>query len=791
MYRLLLRYGWPLVLLLFAVAAGIAASYLPRLEVDAGTNVLLNEDDPDLAVYTLTRPDWGYDEYAIVCCRRENWFTPESIEILKGLAGELEKAPHVESLTSILSVPLLRNRPSPFPGLVLPVFLNQEGADLKGARDELLKHTQAVGNLISEDGRDISILCYLDVPESLLVLEPEWSRAQGRRTQAKLAGDKAAFQEAEATLDRIREAYHEGLRDLRARRTAMVGAIRDIARAWSPRMNEPIQLSGIPVININLIEHIAADLRIFGITAFAFFTLAFLVVYRNFRWTAMPILAALIPVVLVVGTMVITGKTVTVITSNLPVLLFVLMLPYTVYFIERYRERRTLLPDESGLEATAGAAGAAWTPCFFSCITTMAGFASLMTSGINPVRTFGTMMTIGMAVGLVCVFLFLPSLSRPLRPTPPTPARGTSGPVRIFEFAVLQVPELVLLLGATMLGLSIWGITRIRVETKFIDYFRSGSEVYRGLAAIDTRMGGTTPLEVMLTSEQPGFFKTEEGLAALEAAAAYFDGVPEAGRPRSLKTLLDEARKAIPKLTVVRLAKIKAARDQIREFVNEDFTVSRVLVRFRETAPTLHRNNILRGLERHLKEKVEPLGVKARDVGIFRLYANMLNSLVKSQRDTFLLVLGAIFAMLLLLFRSLILAVIVIVPQVLPALVCLGTMGFTGIPLDVVTVMVASIAMGVGIDAAIQYTVRYRAELEACGGDRRAAVTRAHATVGRAIWIATTIVVAGFSTLALSRFVPTATFGLFTALAMLMGQFAALTLLPSLMLLFKVPRLRP
>lgn len=761
----------------FLVAAAAAAAALPRFGIEAGTHVLLDERDPDLAYYNRSRVLWGYDEYAIVCARKADWFTPESVRLLSELAAELGRVPHVKSVTSILTVPLLRNRPSPF-GLPVPVLLTDPKADLEAARRELLGHTQAAGNLISADGRDVSLLAHLDIPESILALDTQWADAQARRDRARIA--------------ELEGPYRAALAELRARREAMVRGLREVAAAWGPpRLDEPVRLSGIPIININLLEHVAADLKVFGAVSLALFTLAFAATYRKVRWTALPILTCLLPVAFILGAMAAAGEKVTVITSNLPVLLFVLLLPYTVYVLERYRERRGLFPSEPHVDAVTAAAGDAWTPCLYSAATTMAGFASLLTSGIHPVRTFGLMMAIGMAVGLGTVFLFLPAAAAPLGAsgeTGPPSAWGPRGVVRLLAASALRAPGAVVAVGLTLLGLGLWGAARIRVETKFIDYFRPSSEVYRGLEYIDTRMGGTTPLEVVLEAPAPGFFRTPEGVEALAAAASYFERVPEAGNVRSLKTLLDEARKALPRLTVEQLAGIKAAREQLREFVDSEFRVARVLVRFRETAPTLHRRRILDGLRAHLAAEPRLGNLEPRVTGIFLLYSNMLQALLKSQRDTFLMVVAAIYAMLLALFRSPALAAVVLVPQVLPVVTCLGVMGWTGVPLDLVTVMIASIAMGVGIDSAIQYAVRYRAELRAAGGDRREAVRRAHATVGRAIWIATSIVVAGFILLSLSRFVPTAYFGIFTALAMVMGQAASLSLLPALFLLLRMPR---
>lgn len=781
LYRRFLERGGRAVLVLFLLASAGAAAFLPRFGTEASTHVLLNENDPDLAYYNLTRVEWEYDEYAIVLARRADWFTPESIADLKRFAEDLARAPHVKTVTSILSVPLLRTRPPAF-GFPVPTSLADPKADLVKARAELIAHTQTAGNLISADGRDVSLLVYLDVGDEIRSLEPQWARAQG-------TGDRAA-------LESLRPRYVAALDATKVRREAMMAALRATARAWTPRLDEPVRLSGIPVINVNLVEHVEADLKTFGLLSLVLFTLAFAGVYRRPRWTLLPILSCVLPVLLIVGFMAMTGKRVTVITSNLPVLLFVLMLPYTVYFVERSRERRALFPGESALDTCAGAAADIWTPCLFSATTTMAGFASLLTSGINPVRTFGLMMTIGIGVGLACVFLFLPAAAGRLRPesggasgTAPRP----SGAVRLLERLVLGSPRALTLGAFVLLGVAFWGTTKLKVETKFIDYFWPRSEVYQGLESIDRRLGGTTPLEIVLSSKTPGFFKTPAGLAAVDAAARGLDParVPAVGNVRTLKTLLDELRKspATKNLGVDQLSRIKVAEPLVRDFVNADFSVSRVLVRFRETDPQLHRNHILRDLRAFLAAQPELKDLDVRPTGVFLLYANMLNALIQSQRDTFLLVLGSIYLMLVVLFRAPLLALVVLLPQVLPVFVCLGTMGFTGVPLDLVTVMIASIAMGVGIDSAIQYTVRFRIELAAARGDFRAAVTNSHATIGRAIWIATWIVVAGFGVLAFSKFVPSVYLGLFTALAMLMGQLASLSVLPALFLLLKLPRI--
>ncbi len=297
MYRRLLERGWLAITLSFAAGLIGFGAFLPRVTVDASTNLLLDEHDPDLAYYSRSRRLWpGDDEFAMVCCRRPDWFTPESLAVLRGIEKDLAAVPHVRKVLSLFTVPLLRQGPVP-----LPVIVDAEGVDLAGARAEMTSHTLARGLFISGDGRDAVLLAYLDQP-------PEYDRLDRERKDAFERGDEAAAKAREP-------AFEEAAAELRRRRREMVEGVRAVAARWAAKTDGPIRLSGLPVINLGLIEFVAHDVKWFGVASLALFTLAFAAIYRRFRWTALPIAACLVPVVLILGAMGALGRKLTVITE--------------------------------------------------------------------------------------------------------------------------------------------------------------------------------------------------------------------------------------------------------------------------------------------------------------------------------------------------------------------------------------------------------------------------------------------------------------------------------------------
>ena len=765
-YSWVVRRAWLVVVVVLLAAGALAVSQFGKLGIEFQTTTLLDQKDPELKIYEELHETrtWSQNEFAVVCASGVDWTSEEGATLLRALVTDLEAGPEVGGTMSLLNIPLLRQNPDQKPNV-----LALAGAGMKyiggrapinheSARTELLDHELATGSLISKDGRSTNVLVYLRVPEP---------GAPGTATT-------------------------------QARWQQLVDGLRTVRTQWEGRLPERLRLAGVPLVYTYIMERVAHDLQVFGIAAAVLFSLGLLVIYRKIRYVILPLVTSLLPVLAILGYMAIAGVPFTVITSNLPLLLFVIALPYTIYLIERYLERRHLHPQEDGGEAIVRAAQSIWLPCVFSTLTTMAGFAAFTTSGIVPVKMFGILMTAGSLLSLLLVFLFLPSALQPWRPVPPpspssSAATGTGGFGRLsagFAQLALTRPRTIIALSTLVLAVSIAGTFRLTAENKFTSYFWPSSDVYQGLEFIDQNLGGTSTLEIYLRSGKVGHFKSAEGIASVAAVEQYFHAVPEVGSLRSLPALIREARKTFrpewfPSMQDGALVSLVQgmAPELFQDIMSPDGRTASLQVRFKETAPTLNRRQIIEGLEAHLASLKDSSlqGLEIETTGIFVLYANMLNSLIDSQRDTLGFVVGSIYLMLLLLFRKFRLALVVLVPQALPAVTMLGVMGWGGIPLDLVTVMIAAIALGVGVDSAIQYTMRYREEI-ALDGDPRAALSRTHATVGRAIWVATSIIVLGFAVLVTSDFFPSVWFGLLTGLAMLMSQFSALLTLPSLFL---------
>ncbi|MFW5825295.1 MAG: efflux RND transporter permease subunit, partial [Marinobacter sp.] len=576
---------------------------------------------------------------------------------------------------------------------------------------------------------------------------------------------------------------------------------------------------GVPMIASDMIRFIENDLSTFGLGVLAFLLLTLVVIFRRWQWVVVPILCCGFTVWLVAGYLGWMQWPVTVISSNFVSLLLIMTLSLTIHLMVRYREYQQADPEQGRKQHLKESLASMVKPCFYMALTTMVAFGSLTFSGIRPVIDFGWMMTLGLALAFAISFLVFPALVSLL--PEPSPRRSRPGSLPLTD-AFARITERfgssVLVVSALLAVLCVAGMSRLSVENSFIDYFKSDTEIHQGMRVIDRKLGGTTPLDIVITDQErpengnedpfasdcdPFVEDCEDGdlrdtwftwqkLDRIEQVHDYLDSLDETGKVLSITTtmrLLSEINGGEP-LDAMEVAFVPAmlpddlAPILLTPYINEDHHQARISVRLIDSLPDLRRDQLLAEIRKHLTTELEFEDDQVLFTGMTVMYNNMLQSLFDSQIRTLGIVFLAITLMFLALFRSVKLALIGITPNLLAAGSVLGLMGWLGIPLDMMTITVAAITVGIAVDDTIHYIHRFRMEF---GKDRDyiATMHRCHQSIGRAMSYTTVTIIIGFSILVLSNFLPTIYFGLFTGFAMFMALMGALMLLPRLILLVR------
>ena len=520
------------------------------------------------------------------------------------------------------------------------------------------------------------------------------------------------------------------------------------------------------------------------------------------------------------------GWPVTVVSANFVALLLIFSLSITVHLTVRYRELNTQFPNQNQRWLVQQTLIDKFEPCLFTTITTMVGFASLLVAGIRPVIDFGWMMLISMGVIFIMVFLLFPVLLVLLKQRSTKQEKDfTSTITNAFAKLVLRSPKTTSVMFLLIAIISVFGVTRLTSENQFIKAFKEDTEIYQGLSVIDNELGGTTPLDIIIDADpnfftkkqKPveiietdefsdlGFFEDEEDiydigaerywyntfrLKKITAIHNYLESLDEAGKVLSISTTLDVMKtlnddEDLDTFFLSLLYKkipLDVKEALFDPYLSQDGNQLRISFRVFESYPDLQRNVLLKKIKNELVNTYDLEESQVKLTGLLVLYNNVLQSLIQSQILTIGFVFLAIMIMFLILFRSLKIAFIAIIPSMLASGSVLGLMGWLGIPLDIMTITIAAICIGIGVDHSIHYIHRFRVELK--NQSPESAIERSHASTGKAIYYTSIIIMVGFSILGLSNFIPTIYFGVFTAFAMLVALIANLTLLPLLLLRF-------
>ena len=840
--------GRPILSSGFVLAlAFLALSQVGQLRLDASSDALLLQGDPDLAFYREVSSHYDTSEFLVLTWRPQMpLLSPDSLEPLGAMVDELTRVVGVASVTSVLDVPLLESPPLSLTDIsradALPT-LRDSSVDRGLALRELTQSPIYKNLLVGEAGDVTTVQVSLERNQELEQLLSEREALRAAKVLQPLTPEQTT------QLSTVEARYDQLLAQETALRRSLVADVRVVAQRFRPYAE--IFVGGVPMIAADMLAFVESDLITFGFAIVGIMIVVLAAIFRDWRWVLAPVLNCALTAIMMLGLLAFLDWRMTVISSNFVAVLLIVTLSLSVHLVVRYRELEHTAPDIDRSTRAADAARLMLVPCLYTAATTIVAFASLMVAGIQPVIDFGMMMTVGIVVGFLCTFILVPALMA-IMPEPTRALRTSADPTftRFLALYVERFGAVVLVVSGGLAVLALFGISRLEVENRFIDYFKPSTEIYQGMELLDARLGGTIPLDIIfyppaakedaiaasdameslkedLVSEPfegidddfmgddpfaddpfgddafgsdvfggepdstPSYWFTVQGRALLDRAHEIVDARSETGKVLSLST----AFKVMDGLYGAPLGAVEMAlvQNSMPKDVNETLVLpyfsaendeARISVRAMETSKDLRRDQFLKELYATLINELDIEPEQLRFTSLLVLYNNVLQSLFSSQ----ILTLGAVFLaiglMFWVLFRSLSLALLALAPNLLAAAMVLGTMGLMGIPLDIMTITIAAIVVGIGVDDCIHYIHRFRVEF-AKDADYHAAMHRSHASIGRAMYYTTVTVVIGFSLLMLSNFTPSLYFGALTVMAMVAAVAGALLLLPKLLLLFK------
>jgi predicted RND superfamily exporter protein len=806
-----------ITLSVIALIVAFFAYHAPAFRLDASADSLVLENDEALQYYRSIRARYGSDDYLIVTYSPDrDLFSDAVLADLRALRDEVAAMERVESVVSLLDVPLIQSPPVTLAELNEHVpSLDSPGTEKTLARHEFLTSPMYRNLIISPDGGTTAMQINFRRDET-------WHRLLKQRNELREKNLHTELTvEEQATLESVSaqfDAHSLKLRDQQSRDIARVRGIIDRYRGTAE-----LHLGGVPMIVSDSIDFIRHDLLAFGIGVLFFLIVILAAAFRKPRWVVLPMLACAAAGVIMVGFLGLVDWPVTVVSSNFMSLLLILTLSLAIHLVVRYRELHEASPDAEQETLVREMVRSKTVPCLYTAITTMVAFGSLLFSGIRPVIDFGWMMAIGIAVAFLLVFSLMPAALVFLEPGQPHRRKDLTDRITRFFARQIRSHGTAILTTSTILTVfSIAGISFLTVENRFIDYFKKSTEIYRGMEIIDRELGGTTPLDVVIDAPALFFEQQEEiwedpllaefgmddaesgGITAtsywfntgrlpdVANAHQFLDSLPETGKVLSIDTAIEMLRQVEEEIVTdnfelsVLYNKLPGEiRDILmRPYMSEDGNQLRFAIRVFESDPSLQREALIRVIRDRLTQDFGYDESQVHLSGMLVLYNNMLQNLFRSQILTVGVVFLAILFMFAILFRNMKMAAIAIVPNVFAALLVLGLMGWLKIPLDLMTITIAAISIGIAVDDTIHYIHRFTREFGK-DHDYWAAVNRSHASIGRAMYYTTVTVTLGFSILVLSNFVPTIYFGLLTGFAMMVALLADLTLLPLLIVRFR------
>ncbi|QOY52884.1 efflux RND transporter permease subunit [Candidatus Sulfurimonas baltica] len=819
----LLKY--PKVILLFmAVFVAIMALFAIKLEIDASAETLLLEGDKDLKYSREVSKRFKAPDFLVVTYSVEDdLLSDENINNIKLLSSQIKTLKIVESINSIVNVPLLQSPVRPVKELMKDIpTLESPNMDKALAKQEFLNSAIYKQNLVSEDFKTTALSVNLKRDEKYFNLIDDRDKfiklkKQKVLTKAENENFKNASQELKNYRDIVREENHQS-----------IVKIRDILTAFeSKNKNVKLHLGGVDMIADDMVEFVKYDLKTFGFLIIGLLIVILYILLKKVQWVVIALFICTVSLIVTSGFLGLFGWEITVVSSNYISLQLIMNMSLVVHLIVRYKELNLENSNHTQMELALNTVLSMAKPSFFVVITTIAGFSSLVFSNILPVINFGWMMSVGIVVSLLMTFILFPIVLILFEKYKIQKSNQVEIP---FTSKIAHVAyyhkKTVLIITLAIVAFSVTGASKLRVENSFIDYFKKDTQIYKGMVVIDQNLGGTTPLDVILTFKESSdevksvsintkdsdieldefagefaeseedkeqYWFTQSKMQKIREVHNYLDALEPIGKVLSLSTMgeviktLNDGKEA-DGVTLALLYKElpeKYKKIILSPYIDIENNQVRISTRIIDSMPNLQRDELIKKIDKDLNTMLNPKYEEHKVSNLLVMYNNMLQSLFESQIKTIGIVVVILFFMFLMLFKSLKIATIAIIANTIPVSVIFGFMGWMDIPLDMMTITIAAISIGIAVDDTIHYIYRYSLEYRETS-NAKLSMFNSHASIGTAMFYTTTIIMTGFSILVLSNFIPTIYFGLLTMLAMFMAIVADLMLLPVLLLLFGI-----
>ena len=793
---------FPKTVLIFVAGLLVLSSFnLSNFKLDASSDSLVLESDDDLKYYREISEDYSSSDFLIVIFEpNEDLFSQKVISQVRSMVDSFTEIEGVESVLSYLDAPLLFSPKMPMTDLVDNLrTLEDEGIDLNLARAEF-QSSPLYTELLTDSSANFTAL--------QLILNPsiEYDKAINKRYELlETEGNELALEAINAQIKLLNA-------DASIKRDKLIANTREVMNGYKTFGN--VYLGGTAMIASDMISFIKSDLQYFALGVLIMFIVTLGVIFKKIRWVIMPLASSGLVALFVIGFLGLMDWRVTVVSSNFISLLLIITISLTIHLIVRYQELCELNQEMNQKELVSMTVEQMLKPCFYTALTTIIAFASLGVSEIKPVIDFGRMMVAGIFFAFIFAFTLVPAVMVSLFSRDSESKDFSKGITLVFSNFTTNNAKVVIGVALSLVILSYVGISKLTVENRFIDYFKSSTEIYKGMELLDQKLGGTAPLDIVLNAPNDWSVEEEEfdddfgfeenadsmngywwntiSISRLEEVHDYIESLPEIGKVLSVASGIKVARELNDgeELSELDLALVKnMLPEDIKEsllssYISEDENQVRISARVLESSYGLNRNELLEEISTTLEKEYGFSDQEYRLTGLAVLYNNMLQSLFDSQIGTISIVFSVIFIMFLILFRSFYLSIIGIIPNLLAAGVVLGSMGLMSIPLDIMTITVAAISVGMAVDNTIHYIHRFKAEFKETG-KYNLSMVNSHRTIGRAMLYTSLTIIIGFLVFATSNFNPSVYFGFFVSLAMIMALLGALTLLPQLLVYFK------